>query len=123
MPKSFNFHLEQQEALVTQLNPVISNLENKYHKNNEYWDHAHCCTFEMLCYGDLKEAERQCARWRAQHPIRFPKKWPQPHDISDYCDFCEMHNYIALDNEGRIMYVKRNTPNELLKIFDKKDKT
>jgi len=123
--KMNNINLKRQEALAAELRPIIDKLENKYHKQDKFWNHAHRCTFEILCHGDINEAERQCARWRAEHPIHFPKNWPKPRDISDYCDFCEMMNYVALDEEGRIIYTQRIDPNELLawhRRFDKQKK-
>lgn len=115
-----NTNLKQQEALAAELCPIIDRLENKYHKQDEFWNHAHRCTFEMLCHGDINEAERQCARWRSKHPIRFPKDWHKPQDISDYCDFCEMMNYVSLDDESRIIYVERNDVKKLLRYFNSK---
>lgn len=115
-----NTNLKQQEALAAELHPIIDRLENKYHKQDEFWNHAHCCTFKMLCCGDEKEAERQCAQWRSKHPIHFPKNWHKLQDISDYCDFCEMMNYVSLDDEGRIIYVERNDVKKLLRYFNSK---
>lgn len=113
-------NLTAQNALVEELYPTIDRLEDKYHTQNQFWNHDHMCTFKMLCRGDLKEAERQCYEYRARKPIIFPKNWPKPSCVEDYCDFCDMMNYIALDNKGRVMYAQRINPQELIKEFDKK---
>lgn len=82
--------------------------------------HQHKCTFEMLY---PEEAIKKCRMWRAQHPIKFPYKWPRPKYREDYCDFCEMMNYVALDSEGRIISVTHTNPSSLIAYFNSKNKT
>ncbi len=107
--------LQNQILMTEALNQTIEQLENRYHFDG-YWNHEHLCTFDMLDSEDCKE--ENCAKWRAKHPVHFPKKWHKPTCIEDYCDFCEMMNYVALDDEGRIIYVSRSFPEKLRKWFD-----
>lgn len=71
--------------------------------------HAHICTFEMLSNDKMKQ-RCECKKWLKQHPIEYPTN----DDFWEPCDFCEMMNYVALDDEGKIMYVSRATPEELI---------
>ena len=109
-----NKELQNQVLMTETLDQIIKQFENEYHLGG-YWNHKHLCTFEMIC---PKDKEKKCAEWRAKHPIHFPKKWHKPTCTEDYCDFCEMMNYVALDDEGRIIYVSRSFPEKLRKWFD-----
>lgn len=67
--------------------------------------HYHLCTFWMT----TKNWIEQCEKWRASHPVRFLDSFaPLPDSIYEYCDFCPMMNYVALDDEGKLMYAIRN---------------
>ena len=71
-------------------------------------DHAHVCTFKMLS-NDRGWQKAQCKKWLKKHPIISKNII----DSSDYCDYCAMFNYVALDDEGKVMYVSRTFPQEI----------
>lgn len=65
--------------------------------------HYHKCLFCMLS-NDKPKQYNQCREWRKNHNITadFNKmEW------SDACEECEMFCYIALDDEGKLMYTTR----------------
>ena len=70
-----------------------------------YGLHNHICTFEIMS-NDRPWQKAQCKKWIKNHPVECDEYGPD-------CDFCEMFNYIALDDEGRLMYATRNFPEEL----------
>ena len=47
----------------------------------------------------------------------MPPNYPKEYIEDDKCEFCPMLNYLALDDEGRIMYITRTFPDEILKIY------
>lgn len=69
--------------------------------------HEHICTFEMLSNDKTRQA-RECREWLKAHPIEYPTD----DDFWEPCDFCAMMNYVAQDDEGKIMYVSRAFPEE-----------
>ena len=112
--------IEIQEQMTKEIERMIEKIDTITPPLKGYYHHAHKCTFKML-YPEI--AKEECAKWRAQHPIIFPNKWHPPTCLDDYCDFCDMMNYISLDNEGRIQYVIRSNPAKLLSFFNKRNKT
>lgn len=70
--------------------------------------HYHICTFEMIS-NDRRWQKAQCKKWLKKHPIISRNII----DSSDYCDHCAMFNYVALDDEGKVMYVSRTFPQEI----------
>lgn len=79
--------------------------------------HEHICTFKMLS-NDKTLQVKECKEWLKKHPIEYP-------DFGSYwnpCDFCAMMNYVAQDDEGKIMYVSRTFPEELKKYFNNRSK-
>ena len=109
-----------QEELTNVIDAAIKNCEEEYPV--ECNNHRHLCTFTMLGQSPRK-AKKSCKCWREQHPIKFPNNWPKPTDINDYCDFCEMMNYVCLDDEGRIIYTRRAHPDKLRFYFNYRSKT
>ena len=61
--------------------------------------HEHICTFEMLSNDKTRQA-RECREWLKAHPIEYPTD----DDFWEPCDFCAMMNYVAQDDEGKIMF-------------------
>lgn len=109
-----------QEELARVINAAIRECEINYPV--ECNNHRHLCTFTMLGQSS-REARKSCRCWLEQHPIKFPDNWVIPTDIKDYCDFCEMMNYVCLDDEGRIIYTLRTDPESLRHYFNKQSKT
>ena len=77
--------------------------------------HEHICTFKMLSNDKTRQA-RECREWLKKHPIDYPNI---DFLVWEPCDFCAMMNYIAQDDEGKIMYVSRTFPEPLKKCFEK----
>ena len=111
--------MNTEQTMTREIAAAIKDIEARY--NTPLCNHRHMCTFEML--SGKFDTEKRCRQWRKKHPIKFPDKWPPVEDVEDYCDFCEMMNYVALDNEGRIMYVKRNDVEQLLNYFNSRENT
>ena len=109
--------IEIQDRITNEIEKAINAIEKKNPSISGCYMHAHKCTFDMLC---PEIAEQECAKWRAKQPVRFPTHWPKPSCREDYCDFCDMMNYIALDEKGRIMYTVRSDGNKLLHYFNRK---
>lgn len=106
-----------QEELTNAIDSAIKQCEEEYPV--ECNNHQHICTFKLLG----EKVAKKCDAWRAQHPIKFPDKWHEPTCREDYCGFCEMMNYICLDDEGRIVYVTRTHPDRLRFYFNHKSET
>ena len=69
--------------------------------------HEHICLFKMLS-NDKRLQKQQCREWRNLHPIIIPEKFAKNDLIVwDNCDFCPMMCYVALDDEGKLMYAIR----------------
>lgn len=80
--------------------------------------HDHICTFKMLSNDKTLQA-RECREWLKKHPVEYPN---DDFLIWSPCDFCAMMNYVAQDDEGKIMYVSRTFPEELKKYFENRSK-
>ena len=61
-----------------------------------YGLHEHVCTFELIS-NDKPWQKAQCKKWIKNHPVECDEYGPD-------CDFCEMLNYIALDDEGTMVF-------------------
>ena len=112
--------LEKQEQLTRNIRDSIRQLVDNYRINtNTYWDHQHVCTFELLGK-DTYKRKKECKKYLKNHPIVIPTNYPKEYNIEDdKCEFCPMLNYIALDDEGRIMYITRTFPDEILDMYEK----
>jgi len=77
--------------------------------------HEHICTFKMLSNDKTRQA-RECREWLKKHPIEYLNI---DFLVWEPCDFCAMMNYVAQDDEGKIMYVSRTFPEPLKKCFEK----
>ena len=66
--------------------------------------HYHKCLFCMLS-NDKAKQYKQCREWRKKHNITA--KFDGGMEWSDACDECEMMCYVALDDEGKLMYTTR----------------
>ena len=82
--------------------------------------HEHICLFKML-NNDKTKQQSLCKKWKKNHPIQFPNKKEDSYFTWEDCDFCSMFCYIALDDEGKLMYASRTFPEDLIKRFEKKE--
>jgi hypothetical protein len=107
--------LKNQEEATAKLNLIYREIDDQEVLGGNGL-HDHICTFKMLSNDKTRQA-RQCREWLKKHPIEYP-------DNNDFliwepCDFCAMMNYVAQDDEGKIMYVSRTFPEPLKKCFEK----
>ena len=100
--------------LLSKQNEFEKQARNLYKENTVMnSNHYHICTFSI--YSNDKAWQRcQCKKWRMQHPIELPIDF-EPECVEDYCDYCPMLNYMTVDEEGKVMYIQRNFPEELIK--------
>lgn len=105
--------LQKQEEATAKLNLIYREIDDQEVLGGNGL-HEHICTFEMLSNDKTLQA-RQCREWLKKHPVEGldSDSWAEP------CDFCAMMNYIAQDDEGKIMYVSRRFPEELKKYFNR----
>ena len=108
--------LKNQEEATEKLNLIYKEIDNQEVLGGNGL-HEHICTFKMLSNDKTRQA-RECREWLKKHHVDYPtyKEFWSP------CDFCAMMNYIAQDDEGKIMYVSRTFPEELKKYFDNRGK-
>lgn len=104
-----NYHINKevlnaQEEATKKLDLIYQEIDNQEILGGNGL-HEHLCTFQMLSNDKTLQA-KQCREWRATHPIKLSEDY-KPECVEDYCDYCPMFNYIALDDEGKIMYVSR----------------
>lgn len=107
--------LKAQEEATRKLKLIYQEVDNQ-EKLGGNGLHEHLCTFKMLS-NDKSLQQAQCKKWLAAHPIEYPEN----NEFLDACDLCPMMNYIALDDEGKIMYVSRTFPEEILAWERKRD--
>ena len=100
--------LKAQEEATRKLKLIYREVDNQ-EKLGGNGLHEHLCTFKMLS-NDKSRQQHECKEWLKKHPIEYPKN----NEFLDACDLCPMMNYIALDDEGKIMYVSRTFPEEIL---------
>ena len=100
--------LKAQEEATRKLQLIYREVDNQ-EKLGGNGLHEHLCTFKMLS-NDKSLQQAECRKWLAAHPIEYPEG-----DFWAPCDFCAMMNYVAQDDEGKIMYVSRTFPEDLLK--------
>lgn len=108
--------LKKQEEATAKLNLIYKEIDNQQILGGNGL-HEHICTFKMLSNDKTRQA-RECREWLKKHPINYPYE----DDYWEPCDFCAMMNYVAQDDEGKIMYVSRTFPEELKKFFDNRSK-
>ena len=99
--------LKAQEEATRKLQLIYREVDNQK-KLGGNGLHEHLCTFKMLS-NDKSLQQAECRKWLAAHPIEYPEG-----DFWEPCDFCAMMNYVAQDDEGKIMYVSRTFPKDLL---------
>lgn len=97
--------LKKQEEATAKLELIYRAIDTQEISGNGA--HEHICTFEMLSNDKTRQA-RECKEWLKKHPIEYPTD----DDFWEPCDFCAMMNYVAQDDEGKIMYVSRAFPEE-----------
>lgn len=97
--------LKKQEEATAKLELIYHAIDTK--EISGIGCHEHICTFEMLSNDKIRQA-RECKEWLKKHPIEYPTN----DDFWEPCDFCAMMNYVAQDDEGKIMYVSRAFPEE-----------
>lgn len=105
--------LQQQEEAARKIDLISNELDNQAIIGGNGL-HEHLCLFSMLS-NDKSEQYAECRKWRKKHNNKLEFEtigW------SDACDFCEMMCYVALDDEGKLMYVSRTFPDELRKEFE-----
>lgn len=100
--------LKAQEEATKKLKLIYQEIDNQ-EKLGGNGLHEHLYTFKMLS-NDKSRQQHECKEWLKKHPIEYPKN----NEFLDACDLCPMMNYIALDDEGKIMYVSRTFPEEIL---------
>lgn len=105
--------LQKQEEATAKLDLIYREIDNQDLGGNGL--HDHICTFQMLS-NDKTRQVRECREWLKKHPIEYPDS---DFLIWEPCDFCAMMNYVAQDDEGKIMYVSRTFPEELKKYFNR----
>lgn len=98
--------LKNQEEATAKLNLIYKEIDTPELSGGGL--HYHLCTFNMLS-NDKSKQQYECRKWLKNHPIEYPEG-----DFWSPCDFCAMMNYVALDDEGKIMYVSRTFPEEIL---------
>lgn len=99
--------LKNQEEVTEKLNLIYREIDTEELSGRGL--HYHLCTFKML-NNDKSKQQHECKEWLKKHPIEYPEN----NEFLDACDLCPMMNYIALDDEGKIMYVSRTFPKEIL---------
>lgn len=109
--------LKKQEEATTKLDLIYKEIDNQKVLGGNGL-HEHICTFKMLSNDKTRQA-RECREWLKKHPIEYPDS---NFLIWEPCDFCAMMNYVAQDDEGKIMYVSRTFPEQLKKYFDNRGK-
>lgn len=107
--------LKAQEEATRKLKLIYREVDNQ-EKLGGNGLHEHICTFKMLS-NDKSRQQHECKEWLKKYPIEYPKN----NEFLDACDLCPMMNYIALDDEGKIMYVSRTFPEEILAWERKRD--
>ena len=105
--------LKKQEEATEKLDLIYKEIDNQEVLGGNGL-HEHICTFKMLSNDKTKQA-RQCKEWLKKHPVEYPN---DDFLIWTPCDFCAMMNYVAQDDEGKIMYVSRTFPKSLKKCFE-----
>ena len=102
--------LQKQEEAARKIDLVYNELDNQEILGGNGL-HEHLCLFSMLS-NDKSKQYKQCRKWRKEHNNieEF-----QGIGWSDACDYCEMMCYVALDDEGKLMYTSRIFPDEFLK--------
>ena len=108
--------LKKQEEATAKLNLIYREVDNQEILSGNGL-HEHICTFKMLSNDKTRQAH-ECREWLKKHPIDYPYE----DDYWEPCDFCAMMNYVAQDDEGKIMYVSRTFPEELKKYFENRGK-
>lgn len=106
--------LKDQEEATEKLNLIYREIDTEELGGGGL--HYHLCTFKMLS-NDKSKQRHECKEWLKKHPIEYPEN----NEFLDACDLCPMMNYIALDDEGKIMYVSRTFPKEILEWERKRD--
>ena len=101
--------LNAQEEATKKLKLIYQEIDNQ-EKLGGNGLHEHICTFKMIS-NDKSLQQSKCKKWLASHPIEYQND----DDFWSPCDFCAMMNYIARDDEGKIMYVSRNFPEDYIK--------
>ena len=94
--------LGAQEGLTKEIAQFCDEREQANPMTEGYGRHYHLCTYEMVS-NDGRWQDAMCIKWREKHGMMGKNKY-------DCCDYCTMMNYVALDDEGKIMYVTRNIP-------------
>ena len=108
--------LKKQEEATAKLDLIYHAIDTKEVRG--IGCHEHICTFEMLSNDKTRQA-RECKEWLKKHPIEYPDS---DFLIWEPCDFCAMMNYVAQDDEGKIMYVSRTFPDQLKKYVENRSK-
>lgn len=108
--------LKKQEEATAKLDLIYKEIDNQEVLGGNGL-HEHLCTFKMLSNDKTRQA-RECREWLKKHLIDYPAD----DDYWEPCDFCAMMNYVAQDDEGKIMYVSRTFPEQLKKYFENRSK-
>lgn len=107
-----------EEEMTKTIADFIYMVEDSNKLQDEYvWrSHYHMCTFDLL---NNKNPKKACKAYRHAHPLEFPEDYTKEDRKAARCDFCPMFNYVAVDDQGRIMYVTRNFPEQVLERLRK----
>ena len=89
--------LEIQKELHEDIKETFNKWLDRHPNHGGFWNHQHLCTFDML--PGRKYKKQKCREWCRKHPEL--KTLPR----YDRCDACEMFNYVAIDDEGRIVMI------------------
>lgn len=101
--------LETQEQLASTCNALISQWYDK-HFDVGFPCHFHICTFDLYHWPyDLRR--RKCKEWIKAHPeLQLVRR---KLGRGNECDYCEMMNFVCVDNEGKIAAIVHPTKEEI----------
>lgn len=100
--------LEKQEELAQ---AAVNLVHDWYNKNWEvgFPAHEHKCTFQLL-EKNRRIARKWCKKWLENHPY-LNEIYKKDTEFGLPCDYCEMMNFICVNNEGRIATMYRHVKN------------
>lgn len=110
--------IQAQEKLTQEIINTNIKIQEKYPECYGFPAHEHICTFDMLSRGKRNPfiQSKECKEWIKKQPVVLPEN-ENPYGFYDYCDYCQMMNYVAVDDLGRIVFVHRNTQEDIDSII------
>ena len=108
-------NLEIQEQLANECNNLV---KNWYITNYEigFPRHIHICTFDLY-KSSSRYKKRCCKEWMKKHPeLQLARN---KYGSGGECDFCEMMNFVCIDDEGKIAAITHASKSEIKERLDK----